>query len=76
MNVVYSSPHYHVLEYPDLDGFELINNHAGLGLFIRGEIASAFRASMNGLMAQNADADEMDEAIGGFDPLMQPLTYH
>jgi hypothetical protein len=76
MNVVYSSPHYHVVEYPNLNGFELINNRAGLGIFIRGDIASAFRASMKGLVAQHAGADEMDEVVGGFDPLMQPLNYH
>lgn len=76
MNVVYSSPRYHVLEYPDLNGFELIKHHAGLSVFIRGQMASAFRVSMTGLMAQHADADEMDAVVSGFDPLMHPLSYH
>ena len=46
MNVLYSSPHYYVAEYPGQDGYELINLHQGTGTFLRGDIASAFRRTL------------------------------
>lgn len=78
MNLVFSSDQYQVVEYPELDAFELVNTRRGTGVYIDGEVARVFRSSMEGLFAQSAPSEEdVDGVIGNFDALMtQPLVYH
>ena len=77
MNVVYSSPFYYVAEYPSQNGFELINRQHGMGTFLRGDIASAFRRSLANVIAVSPSAEIVDEFLGNFDGLMnQPTVYH
>ncbi|MGH8750833.1 MAG: DUF3567 family protein [Burkholderiales bacterium] len=77
MNVVYSSPHYYVVEYSGQDGFELINRQHGMGTFLRGDIAAAFRLSLANVFAVNPTAELVDEFLENFDGLMnQPAVYH
>ena len=77
MNVVYSSPHYYVAEYPVQNGFELINLHQGTGTFLRGEIASSFRRSLATVIAGSPTVEVVDEFLENFDGLMiQPAVLH
>ncbi|MGH8712146.1 MAG: DUF3567 family protein [Burkholderiales bacterium] len=77
MNVVYSSPHYYVAEYPVQNGFELINLHQGTGTFLRGEIASSFRRSLATVIAGSPTVEVVDEFLENFDGLMiQPALLH
>ena len=77
MNVVYSSPHYYVAEYPGQNGFELINLHQGTGTFLNGEIASSFRRSLATVIAGSPTVEIVDEFLEHFDGLMtQPAVLH
>ena len=77
MNLVFSNAHYQVLEYPELDAFELVNTRLGTGAFIQGSVARMFRSSMEGLQGQEVSEEDVENVIGNFDALMtQPLHYH
>jgi hypothetical protein len=77
MNLVFSNAHYQVVEYPELDAFELVNTQRGTGVFIQGEVARVFRSSMEDLFAQDPTEQDVEGVIGNFDALMtQPLRYH
>lgn len=77
MNLVFSNAHYQVVEYPELDAFELVDTRRGTGVFIQGEVARVFRSSMEGLFAQDPTEQDVEGVIGNFDDLMtQPLSYH
>lgn len=77
INVVYSSPHYYVAEYPGQNGFELINRQHGRGTFLLGNIATSFRQSLADVIAISPSVETVDEFLGNFDGLMnQPAVYH
>lgn len=77
MNLVFSNDQYQVVEYPELNAFELVNTRRGTGAFIDGEVARLFRSSMEGVLAQNPTEEDVEGIIGNFDALMtQPLRYH
>jgi hypothetical protein len=38
MNIVYNSNHYHVVEYPGVGGYELIDKQLGVGGYLQGEV--------------------------------------
>ena len=77
MNVVFSSPRYQVLEYPEQDAIELVNKIRSIGTLIQGDIAAGFRASLLDLSTQQPSAEEVDELIGNYDALMHlPQLYH
>ena len=77
MHVVFSSPYYQVLEYPELDAIELVDNVRATGMLIQGAMAAGFRASMQNLSAHQPTAEDVDELIGGYDALMHlPLIQH
>ena len=77
MQIVYSSRNYHVVSYPESEGYELVNKPAALGTYIHGPIASAFRESLEKVLADDATVDAIDEFLGGFDALMnQPAVMH
>jgi len=76
-NVVFSSPYYHVVEYPDLDAIELVDNIRSTGTLIRGDMAAVFRASLQDLSTHQPTEEDVDEMIGGYEALMNlPLHYH
>lgn len=76
MQVVYSSSHYHVVEYPG-GGYELIRLHPATLTFLHGELASAFRQQFSDAMAEDDSTDALDEFLTGFDPLLtQPAVRH
>jgi hypothetical protein len=77
MNIVYNSQHYHVVEYPGRNGYELIDKTLGIGAYLEGQVADAFRESLERLISEDPTIDSVDEFIGGFEVLMtQPVRFH
>lgn len=76
-NVVFSSPYYQVVEYPELDAIELVDNVRATGAWIRGDMAAVLRSSLQDIFARQPTAEEVDEVIGGYEALMNlPVCYH
>ena len=76
MNVVYSSHHYHVVEFPGL-GFEVIKKPSAMGTYLQGDTANRFRQHFAELVAEQASVELVDDYLGNFDALMnQPAVYH
>jgi hypothetical protein len=77
MQIVYSSRNYHVVSYPDAEGYELVNKPAALGTYIHGQVATAFRENLEKVLGEDATVESIDEFLGGFDALMnQPAVMH
>lgn len=77
MNIVYNSEHYHVVEYPGRNGYELIDKTQGLIGYVEGEVADAFRESLERLITEDPTIDSVDEFLGNFESLMvQPVRFH
>ncbi len=77
MNVVYNSDNYYVVEYADRRGFELVDKHVRRSTFFHGDVAEKFAQSINGVIAEDASPEHIDEFLGNFDVLMsQPLVLH
>jgi len=77
MNIVYNSQHYHVVEYPGRNGYELIDKAQGLTGYLEGELADAFRESLERLISEDPTIDTVDEFLGGFESLMnQRVRFH
>ena len=75
MQIVYNSQNYHVVEYDGTVGYELINKPAGVGIFLSGDVAVAFRDNFARVVAEDSSADSIDDFLGGFDALMnQPAV--
>jgi hypothetical protein len=77
MQIVYSSQNYHVIEYPESAGFELINKSAHAGTYLHGQFAAVFRDGFAKAVAEDPSVESVDEFLGGFDDLMiLPTTLH
>jgi len=77
MNVVFSSPNYQVLEYPEINAFELVDHARATGALIQGEMASILRTNLQNLFAIDPSEEDVDEMIGGYEALMNlPVRYH
>jgi|APFre7841882630_1041343.scaffolds.fasta_scaffold48644_2 hypothetical protein len=77
MNIVYNSNHYHVVEYPGRNGYELIDKTLGVTGYMEGEMAESFRESLQKIIDEDPTIDVVDEFLGGFESLMtQPVRFH
>ena len=77
MNVLYSSEHYYVIEFPGLGGIELVDKSAGRGGFLAGAVELKFRATMADLAAGEPSAESVDEFLGHYDALLtNPMVLH
>jgi uncharacterized protein DUF3567 len=77
MNIVYNSNYYHVVEYPGLGTYELIDKRLGVGGYLQGEMAEVFGQSLAQVIADDADDDSVDEFLANFDAFMtQPVRLH
>jgi len=77
MNIVYNSNHYHVVEYPGLGTYELIDKRLGVGGYLQGEMAEVFGQSLAQVIADDPTDDSVDEFIANFDAFMtQPVRLH
>ncbi len=76
-NVMFTSPYYQVVEYPELDAIELMDTTRSTETLIQGPMAAAFRASLLNIFAQEPTPEDVDEMIGGYQALMNlPVCYH
>lgn len=76
-NVMFSSPFYQVVEYPELDAIELMDTSRATETLIQGPMAAAFRLSLHTIFAQEPTTEDVDEMIGGYQALMNlPVCYH
>ncbi len=77
MNIVYNSQHYHVVEYPGRNGYELIDKTMGVIGYLEGDLADAFRESLERVISEDPTIDTVDEFLGGFECVMnQPVRFH
>lgn len=77
MMVMFDNALVHVVDYPALDGVEVIDKRNGVGGFIRDGAARRFRAEFRAFVDGGPDADGLDELLGHFASLMtQPTVYH
>ena len=77
INLVYNSPYYQVVEYPELNAFELVDNVRATGTLIQGSMATNLRSSLENLFANEPTQEEIDDVIGEYDALMiQSVSYH
>lgn len=77
MNVVYNSNHYHVVEYPGLGTYELIDKRLGVAGYLQGQVAQVFGESLAQAIADDPTPDSLDEFLGNFEFLMtQPVRLH
>jgi hypothetical protein len=85
MNMIYNSPHFCVVEFTDYGstvehaagGFEIMDKSLRREIFLGGEEAERFRASVTALIEREPSLDEVDEFLQGYTGLMtQPLTLH
>lgn len=88
MNMIYNSPLFCVVEFPEVEGgspergastggFEIMDKSLRREIFLRGKDAEVFRASVEALIEREPTAEEVDEFLNGYSGLMtQPLTLH
>jgi hypothetical protein len=85
MNMIYNSPHFCVVEFSDYGagarhasgGFEIMDKSLRREIFLGGEEAERFRASVAALIESEPSLDDVDEFLHSYTGLMtQPLTLH
>lgn len=84
MQLIYDSPYYTVLEFregggdaPATGSYEIVDKSLRREIYLRGAQADAFRASVRELVAREPEADEVDEFLSAYRPLMsQPVAVH
>jgi hypothetical protein len=77
MNIVYNSNHYHVVEYPGLGAYELVDKRLGITGYLQGQAAQVFGESLAQAIADDPTHDSLDEFLGNFEFLMtQPVRLH
>ena len=77
MHLVYESQHYHVIEYSDIDGYEVTNKSAQVSAYFQGPAAAAFRDDFSKVLAEDPSSENVDEYLGEFDSLMTlPIVVH
>ena len=78
MNLVFSSPLYQVIEYPELDAIELVDTGRATGALIQGPMAAGFRTSLHDLASQESTTEEeVEDLISNYHDLMHlPQVMH
>lgn len=77
MQIVYDSTNYCVIEYGDVDGFEVTNKSAHAGAYLHGPAAIDFRDGLAKAIADDPTTDNVDAFLGEFDALMTlPTVLH
>jgi hypothetical protein len=74
MNIVYNSNHYHVVAYPGVGGYELIDKRLGVAGYVDGQVAQVFADSLAQAIADDPTDDSVDEFLGSFDFLLTQLV--
>lgn len=77
MNVIYSSEHYYVVEYPAERAYELVDRCGARTMFFQGDIAARFMERMRSTVAEDDSFEHVDEFLEGFDALLDlPVVVH
>lgn len=77
MLIVFDSPQLHVVDYPVVDGIEVIDKRSGLGGLIRSGAAQRFREELRIFVEQGSRDEALDEMLDHFASLMnQPTVLH
>jgi len=85
MNLIYNSEQYSVVEFGSdterealrFGGFEIVDKPSRREIFIGGDLAQAFRAGVEELIASAPSVEEIDTFLGQYDALMsQSVTLH
>ncbi|MEK9721185.1 MAG: DUF3567 domain-containing protein [Quisquiliibacterium sp.] len=81
MNMIYNSPNYCVVEFPDQSGvrggYEILDKLSRREIFLDGLLALRFRRDVSELIAAEPTVEQVDEFLSGFDGLMQqPVSLH
>jgi len=76
-DVIYTSDCYSVVEFPQENGYEVIDRYAGRGIYFDGVVADRFRRLMIAALASDPTPEGADAFIGGFDTgASYPLQLH
>ena len=74
MNVIYNSDNYYVIQYPEYQGYEVVNKCARLGTFFQGPVAEKFWLSMAGAIDEDPSSEHLDEFLSDFGVLINFST--
>ena len=69
-SVVFDSPMMYVIDYPAQDAVEILDKRSGRIGIVRGALARRFRHDFGILMSHNADADDFEDFIDGYEAVM------
>jgi hypothetical protein len=69
-NVVFDSPMMYVIDYGGQDAVEILDKRSGRVGIVRGALAQRFRHDFGILLSQQADAEEFEDFIDGYDAVM------
>ena len=77
MKLLYNSEHYCVTEFPGFEGVELVDKQNRRGVFLEGDLAAKFRASMAELAAHHAGREALEKLVSRYGALLtNPLIMH
>jgi hypothetical protein len=83
MHMIYNSPNYCVVEFKASDtaihsaGFEIMDKTQRREIFLDGLLADQFRQTVDQLLRDQPDPEQVDAFLSKFQGLMQqPLTLH
>ena len=77
MNVIYDSPHYWILAYPAIQGFELFDKETLSILYLQGPLATHFCHAMEDIPEETRDEATIDALLDGFCAgSARPIVFH
>jgi hypothetical protein len=69
-SVVFDSPMMYVIDYPGQDAIEILDKRSGRVGVVRGALADRFRRDFGILVAHQADAEDFEEFMDGYEAVM------
>jgi len=77
MKILYNSEHYCVIEFPVCGGVEPVDKQNRRGVFLEGDLAAKFCASMVELAVLHPDREAVEELVSRYGALLtNPLIVH
>lgn len=77
MNVIYNSPHYWILAYPAIQGYELFDKESLSILYLQGPLAQHFREAMERIPEETRDIDTVDAFLEEYcRGTARPIVFH
>ncbi len=76
MVIVFDSPQVHVVEYPGVEGLEVVDKRSARIMYMREGVADQFREQLAQAI-ETEDDDVMDDLLDQYTSmLLQPAVYH